>query len=122
MPGRRKPHTTTARHQRWRDNAVRAQRKLKEEMLKAYGGRCALCLNDNKLVLVIDHVHDNGYQRRHSGQDKTGIALYRQLRSRGWPREYQLLCANCNLHKERLRAARASGQKADSGYEGCDFW
>lgn len=77
------------------------------EMVAAYGGRCATCDEADPVVLVVDHVYDDGAHERR--QDANGpLALYRKLKKAGWPRErHQLLCCNCNQRKEHHRRANA---------------
>jgi hypothetical protein len=71
------------------------QRKLKGEVILAYGGQCACCRENYLPFLTIDHVkacrgkRDQGY----------GSALYRWLKREGYPRGFQVLCMNCNWHK-----------------------
>jgi hypothetical protein len=67
---------------------------LRRVVLSAYGGRCACCGEDRYAFLAIDHVHGGGTREREDGV--RGESLYKQLRERGYPPEYRLLCHNCN--------------------------
>ncbi len=70
-------------------------KKIKLEMISAYGGRCSLCGETHWEFLTIDHI--NGGGSRHRKTVGSGGAFYRWLKRRGWPKgEYRLLCANCN--------------------------
>lgn len=74
--------------------------KLRMEIIEAYGGRCVCCRESTPEFLQIDHIHDDGAKMRNEQKEQVGGALYRKLRSLGFPKEnYQLLCANCNSAK-----------------------
>ena len=75
--------------------------KAKAEAVAAYGGRCSCCGEKEILFLQIDHINNDGAEKRRSGEDGLGATLYRQLKSRGWPDGYQVLCANCNFGKSK---------------------
>lgn len=74
----------------------RAQREqLRDELVRAYGGRCACenCPETNPAFLTLDHVNGDGKTHRL----ELGSHTYADLRRRGWPRDgYRLLCWNCN--------------------------
>jgi len=102
--------------------------KTKLEGLAAYGGKCNCCGETNFYFLELDHVYNNGNIKRRAG-DRTGAALWAQLKRQGYPKdEYQLLCANCNQgknrnngvcpHKEPLRRLELSGIVDESIIEG----
>lgn len=79
------------------------RRKIKLEIISAYGGKCSCCGESNPFFLQIDHKNDNGYLERNGrGNNKvTGYQFYLSLRRLNFPSEdYQLLCANCNIGKE----------------------
>jgi len=70
-------------------------RKIREEMIAAYGSACACCGESRFEFLAIDHVYGGGYKER---KRFPGPTLYRHLRKRGWPKDgYRLLCHNCNM-------------------------
>lgn len=72
--------------------------RLKNNMIAAYGGKCACCGEAERDFLTLDHV--NGDRRQHMadlGVKACGVFLYRDLRNRDWPQDiYRLLCMNCN--------------------------
>jgi len=80
-----------------RDWAVNNGRKIKSEMIEAYGGSCVLCGESCPEFLMIDHINGGGNEHRRSIGRAGGRPIYSWLRSQGWPRDkYRLLCANCN--------------------------
>lgn len=85
----------TARAQA-RDAGKRSRERLRDQMLDAYGGRCACanCPETNSAFLTLDHVERNGGEhRRRVGRGH----VLADLRRQGWPQEgYRLLCWNCN--------------------------
>lgn len=69
------------------------QRRLRLEVLAAYGGSCACCGEATYEWLTIDHVAGNGADhRREIGRS----AIYRWLKKQGYPPGFQVLCWNCN--------------------------
>jgi hypothetical protein len=88
-----------AAHRRLYTNKKNAESKL--EAFTAYGGQfCACCGEDGLQFLQLDHINNDGAARRKSGEDGLGPTLYKQLRCRGYPSGYQVLCANCNWAKD----------------------
>ena len=82
----------------------KARKKVRIDMIAAYGGKCARCGISDVDVLAIDHIYNNGAEDRRN--HLYGYNLYRQLKKLGWPKdEFQLLCKNCNWkkHLENIR-------------------
>jgi len=82
-----------------RDRNRRSRLKLRRETLEAYGGVCQCCGEDDERFLTLDHVNNDGATEREQLGIKRGgdtIALFRRLRTAGWPEGYQVLCWNCN--------------------------
>jgi len=77
-------------------------RRLRDEVLAAYGGQCACCSETERAFLTIDHIESV----RRGAMDKPwktmGPALCGELRRRGYPKGFQILCWNCNLAKHLL--------------------
>lgn len=73
-------------------------RKLKREVVDAYGGKCMCCGDTHWQFLTVDHINNDGATQRktiHSGN-----SFYYYLKRNGFPRdEYALLCMNCNWCK-----------------------
>lgn len=81
---------------------------LRADMITAYGGSCVFCGENDAMVLVLDHINDDGkLDTKSNGKRCVGVPLYARLKKLNWPRDrYQLLCANCNMRKECLRRQR----------------
>lgn len=110
-------------------NSIR-NRQFKVQAFMAYGGAvCACCGETNMEFLQIDHVAGDGGAKRKSGEDGGGAKIYRQLRQRGWPPGYRVLCANCNWcrglfgycphekYRERTQATALVISEVDYAYE-----
>lgn len=79
-----------------RAKVARARLKLRQNVIKAYGGRCVCCGEARWDCLTIHHVNGNGREEAKL-IGGGGYILYRDLRRRGYPKDgYQLLCMNCN--------------------------
>lgn len=75
---------------------VRYTRKVKAEMVEAYGGKCVCCGESNPVLLALDHINGNGQSDR--AMNGRGRVMYARLKKLGYPRdEYRLLCHNCNM-------------------------
>lgn len=71
-------------------------RRLKQQVVDGYGGRCACCKETCLEFLTIDHVHGNGNQHRKTVK-ALGKHLYQVLIAEGFPNYARVLCFNCNL-------------------------
>ena len=86
------------------ERANEHNRKLKASIVNHYGGKCSCCGETLLDFLTIDHVNNDGaeHRRKHKSQHKSslsGPAFYRWLRNNNFPKEYQVLCWNCNCGK-----------------------
>ena len=79
-----------------RDYANRKYRELKDIVISGYGGKCAFCGFSDTRALCIDHVNGNGIQER---KTSCAISTIRKIIKEGFPKQYQILCSNCNLIK-----------------------
>ncbi len=71
-------------------------RKLRLELIQAYGRRCACCGESAVEFLALDHI--NGGGNAHRKQMKTSTQIYRDLKRQGFPKDgFRLLCHNCNM-------------------------
>jgi hypothetical protein len=73
--------------------------QLRAAAIEAYGGKCACCGEAEEAFLCIDHVDGGGNAHRRSFVSTTGLLAW--LRENEYPAGFQLLCANCNMAKER---------------------
>lgn len=79
-----------------RELVKRNHREIKAAFLEAYGGVCACCGEAEKAFLTCEHQLGNGGKmRKQLGGD---MAVLRDLRDRGWPKDegITILCWNCN--------------------------
>ena len=72
------------------------RQKLRNEIISAYSKNrncCACCGELRDEFLTLDHVNGDGknHRKKHPGQ-----GVYYDLRRRGFPDGYQILCFNCN--------------------------
>lgn len=81
--------------QQARESQAKVRKRLREQLIEEYGGRCACanCPETNPAFLTLEHVNGDGKKHR----AEVGSHSYADLRRRGFPREgYTLLCWNCN--------------------------
>ena len=106
-------------NKRWREenreryNAMKMlyrDRTKKKTLLEySHNGKieCKYCGITDIDVLVLDHIEDNGAEHRKqigiSGRSSAGTGTYEALKREGYPKGLQVLCANCNTKKQRLR-------------------
>ncbi len=86
-----------ANRDRMNENRRDWYRRLKREVLEAYGGKCACCGETEEAFLVFDHVNDDGAE--HRKEVKAGASLLWWASRNGYPPILQILCANCNTAK-----------------------
>lgn len=80
--------------ERYKRADTERNRRLRAELLEAYGAVCACCQEQRTVFLTLNHKNGGGTQhRRRVGE----IGVYRELKRLGWPRDqYEILCMNCN--------------------------
>lgn len=72
----------------------KSRRKLRLEVLAAYGSQCDCCGEKEEAFLEVHHKNGGGNQhRRELGG---GAKLYSWLKRLNWPADFGLLCSNCN--------------------------
>lgn len=89
----RERHPDRAR-QSWREQYT----KLRVRVLEQYDNKCNRCGFVDSRALQIDHVYGGG-NKEHAVIRNSGV--YRRALKQ--PKEYQLLCANCNWIKKAER-------------------
>lgn len=68
----------------------------KAAVFEAYGGpACKCCGETIEKFLTIDHINGGGRAHRSDGR-RIGSEIYIQLKARGFPPGFQVLCFNCN--------------------------
>jgi len=72
----------------------------RDQCLKHYGGKCAVCRESRTEYLAIDHINNNGAEHR-AQIGGSGAATHRWLVKNKFPRGFQVLCTNCNVLKAR---------------------
>lgn len=73
-------------------------RSLKIEVFTHYCGgsiKCALCPEIRLGALTIDHINGGGRAHR-KALKRHGPSFYRLLKQQQYPKEYRVLCSNCN--------------------------
>lgn len=78
-----------------RESQARTRKRNRDELLAAYGGKCACpkCPETNRAFLTLEHINGGGKEHR----KQVGSHSYADLRRRGYPQDgYTLLCWNCN--------------------------
>ena len=66
-------------------------RLYREEVYNAYGNVCACCGESEPAFLSIDHIDNDGASHR----KKIGAQIYRFLIKNNFPKNFQILCMNC---------------------------
>lgn len=80
--------------------------RRREKAFEKLGHECRICGEKDKNVLEIDHVNNDGSEKRKSGEDMNLTnRVYTGVRS---VRDLQILCANCNAVKAHDHAKEKS--------------
>lgn len=73
-----------------------ADRRLKQELVTAYGGKCVCCGESHIEFLTIDHIRGDGAE--HRARCGKGRKIYADIKQQGFPKDkYRCLCFNCNI-------------------------
>lgn len=78
------------------------RRRVRKEVIKAYGGKCVCCGESIFEFLAIDHVNGGGRKHVQSltpSKSSSNMILYRYIQKQGYPKDFQILCHNCNSAK-----------------------
>ncbi len=80
-------HAALARQQR---------KKLKDEFLQEYGGKCSCCGEKERAFLTLEHKRKDGKQ--HRKKYSTTSQMLADIKRMGWPKDnYEIMCFNCNV-------------------------
>jgi hypothetical protein len=87
----------------WKKNSAKAMqyhrdyiRRVREEVIAHYGGKCICCGEKEFVFLTIDHINGGGNKHR---KEVGPSSIPRWLRKNNYPKGYQILCHNCNQAK-----------------------
>ena len=83
--------------ERGRAMVKKSRVKVRMMVLQAYSGEkpeCACCGEKTVTFLTIDHINNDGAEKRKT--HGAGVGFYYYLKKRGFPTGYQILCFNCN--------------------------
>ena len=70
-------------------------KRLRFEMIAAYGGACSCCGEVREPFLTIEHTNHDG--REHRAKSGGSREVWKDLKRRGWPKDgYTVFCMNCN--------------------------
>ena len=83
----------------FRESQRRQRREAKQKIVDAYGGKCTCCGESTFEFLTLEHLNRDGKDHRKAKGGPLGT--YRDVIKRGFPKEYTILCCNCN-YAERL--------------------
>lgn len=97
----REKHIEASRNWTLKNKDYIRERRLgiKKRVMDGYGGMCACCGESNIHFLTIDHINNDGGERRKNKLDRGGNVLYSKILEKNFPDIFQVLCFNCNLAK-----------------------
>jgi len=72
--------------------------KLRQALIEGYGSKCVCCKELEPKFLTIDHINGGGNKHFNA---IGAVKVYRQIVNDGFPKNYQLLCHNCNAGRQR---------------------
>jgi hypothetical protein len=72
------------------------RRTIKRRLVDGYGGKCTCCGEETLEFLTLEHVNGGGREHR---KVKDSLAIFNEVIREGFPREYTILCMNCNFAK-----------------------
>ncbi len=74
-------------------------RIIRYEVIAHYGDKCACCGETRKEFLCIDHIHGGGEKHRKKLGITAGARFCSWIKRNKFPKEFQILCWNCNQSK-----------------------
>ncbi|MGW0064777.1 hypothetical protein ACWDTT_33240 [Streptosporangium sandarakinum] len=76
-----------------------SKRRIKADVIAAYGGKCSCCGESTPEFLTLDHINNDGAAHRKELGLRTGHSTWSWARRNNYPDILQLLCWNCNSAK-----------------------
>jgi hypothetical protein len=73
--------------------------KAKMKVVTAYGGKCVCCGESIVEFLSVDHIRGDGAKQRRELKMSGGGQFYYWLINHNYPKDFQVLCMNCNHAK-----------------------
>lgn len=88
---------TPERRKKANERANARFKKYREIVLNPYRAVCACCGEPRARFLTVDHVNNDGhlYRKQHGSGGRT----YQWIAKNGFPKDFQVLCMNCNFGK-----------------------
>jgi hypothetical protein len=86
-----------------REALRKSRAKLKAEVYSHYGDKCACCGETEPRFLTLDHVNGGGRAHRQSlraAGPPGPLAVLYDIKKRGYPPDFQILCFNCNCGRQ----------------------
>lgn len=81
------------------DRLRRYRQGFRDKVLDHYGRKCACCGETHEAFLTIDHINGGGRKHRLAIGACLSYILYRWIIEHNYPRNFQVLCFNCNIAK-----------------------
>lgn len=71
-------------------------RKIRKQVIEAYGGKCECCGESRYEFLALDHIYGGGNVHKRELKKK-GMNIWYWLKKEGYPKDkFRILCHNCN--------------------------
>ncbi len=71
--------------------------KIKFQVFEKYGNKCTCCGERELVFLSINHISKNGCKHRKNNPNMNGYYLYNWLQKKNYPKDFNILCHNCNF-------------------------
>ena len=86
-------HNSQKNKSKSKDYHKNYQREARFRVITHYGGKCECCGENKKEFLAIDHIKGGGRQHRKI----IGGNIARWIIMNNFPKEFRILCHNCNM-------------------------
>lgn len=81
------------------DRLRKYRRGFRDKVLQHYGKHCVCCGETHEEFLTIDHIKGGGSKHRLKIRASLPYMMYRWIIEHDYPKEFQVLCFNCNITK-----------------------